>query len=295
VSTVPYDPRASYPIEDFDREYLRHGDTPYLAKIYQPEGNGPFPMMLAVHGGAWNNGDRMNAALLHRQIAASGMVVASIDFRLAPAHPYPAQVQDVHFAARWLKAHAAELNGDPETLGVWGGSSGGNTALLCALRPNDARYSALTSDETAGFDAMFRYVISCWGVLDPFVRYHFARTTPSAGEGFGGAESKLTQTLNYFRDEAGMHDGNPQEVLERNEAQALPPVLLIQGTEDMNIPLTLPQRFAPAYRALGGSCQVEWFPGQPHSFASNPGPESARAIALMQEFIAARVREPVPA
>ncbi len=64
-------------------------------------------------------------------------------------------------------------------------------------------------------------------------------------------------------------------------------MLIIQGTEDMNIPLTLPQRFAPAYRAAGGSVQVEWFPGQPHGFASRPGPEADRAIGIMKEFVAA--------
>jgi predicted esterase len=54
-----------------------------------------------------------------------------------------------------------------------------------------------------------------------------------------------------------MHEGNPQELLERSEQQELPPLLIIRGTEDMNIPLTLPQRFAPAYRSAGGSAQVE--------------------------------------
>src|SRR5206468_4507035 len=136
------------------------------------------------------------AEAIHRAVAASGMLVASFAFRLAPQPPYPAQVQDVPYGARWLKAHAAELNGDSETVGVWGGSSGGNTSLLCALRPDDSRYSALTSEDVRGFDASFRFLISCWGVLDPWVRYHFARTTPTAGEGFGGAEAKLQQTLN---------------------------------------------------------------------------------------------------
>jgi acetyl esterase/lipase len=114
----------------------------------------------------------------------------------------------------------------------------------------------------------------------------FAQTTPEAGAGYGGAEAKIRQTMNYFENEAAIHEGNPQEILEREEAQALPPILIIQGTEDMNIPLTLPQRFAPAYRAAGGTVQVEWFPGQPHGFASNPSPDSTRAIEVMKAFIA---------
>lgn len=284
--SVHYEPTAVYAVKERDLDYLRHGDTAFPARLYQPEGDGPFPMILMVHGGAWNGGSRLGHELISRGLAASGLVVASIDFRLAPDHPYPAQVQDVHYASRWLKQQATEFRGDPDTVGVWGGSSGGHTALLCALRPRDPRYGALALDGAVDGDASFRFLISCWGVIDPWVRFLFAQTTPDAGAGFGGAEVKVRQTLNYFLNEAAIHEGNPQEILEREEAQALPPILIIQGTEDMNIPLSLPQRFAPAYRAAGGTVQVEWFPGQPHGFASHPSPDSTRAIEIMKAFIA---------
>src|SRR5579862_4649316 len=289
MSSMPYEPNATYPVEAFDREYLRHGETGLPATIYQPRAGGPFPMLVAVHGGAWNAGTRTGLEMVCRELASSGMVVAAVDFRLAPDHPYPAQVQDVHYACRWLKLHAAEFNGDPATVGVWGSSSGGHTALLCAMRPRDPRYAALPLEAPASIDGSFDFVISCWGVIDPWVRYLFAQTTPEAGAGFGGADAKVRQTLNYFLNEDAIHEGNPQEMLERGEAQELPPVLIIQGTEDMNIPLTLPQRFAPAYRAAGGSVQVEWFPGELHGFAQQPGPASTRAIAIMKDFIAAHV------
>lgn len=291
MALASYDPAAAYSIQGSDREYLRHEDTPYLVRIYQPEGRGPFPLLLSVHGGAWNNSDRLTPDFTNRSLAESGIVVASVDFRLAPAGSYPAQVQDVHYAARWLHLHAQELDADPATLGIIGSSSGGHTALLCALRPHDSRYAALPlAGEPAAIE--FRYVISCWGVIDPWFRYVFAQTTPDAGAGFGGAEAKVRQTLNYFVTESAIHEGNPQEILERGEAQALPPILMIQGTEDMNIPLTLPQRFAPAYRAAGGEARVEWFPGELHSFASKPGPASTRAIELMKGFVSAHIGQP---
>src|SRR5207244_2043770 len=124
-------------------EYLRHDDAALMATIYQPSGRGPFPMVLAVHGGAWNMGSRTSMDAICRDLASSGIVVAAVDFRLAPAHPYPAQVQDVNFACRWLKQHARDFNGDDTAVGAWGSSSGGHTALLCAMRPRDPRYSAL--------------------------------------------------------------------------------------------------------------------------------------------------------
>lgn len=273
-------------VDVFDREYLRHGDAALMATIYQPDGDGPFPILLAVHGGAWNAGSRTELELVARRVAAAGVVVAAVDFRLAPDHPYPSQVQDVNYACRWLKFHAGEFKGDARTVGVIGFSSGGHTSLLCAMRPHDPRYSALKLDGPSGLDGSFSFAISCWGVIDPWVRLVFSQTTPEAGRGYGGPEVKVRQTFNYFLEEAAIHEGNPQEILERGEVQELPPLLIIQGTEDMNIPLTLPQRFAPAYRAAGGSVRVEWFVGQPHGFAYRPGPETERAIGIINEFVA---------
>src|SRR5690349_3256368 len=128
MSAAVYDPSASYLVNELDVEYLRHGDRSFLARIYQPEGPGPFPMLLNVHGGAWNIGDRLQMEYESRVLAATGMVVVAIDFRLAPQDPYPAQVQDTHYAGRWMKLHARDWNGDPDSIGVIGGSSGGHTA-----------------------------------------------------------------------------------------------------------------------------------------------------------------------
>ena len=75
-------------------------------RIYQPEGPGPFPALLDVHGGVWTNGDRTANEVMNRALAESGIVVAAVDFRQPPNHPYPAQVADVNFATRWLKTNA---------------------------------------------------------------------------------------------------------------------------------------------------------------------------------------------
>src|SRR5579884_596184 len=71
MAASPYDPSADYPVAESDREYLRHGAEAFLVRIYQPEGHGPFPMLLVVHGGAWNVGSRTGSAHLDRALAAS--------------------------------------------------------------------------------------------------------------------------------------------------------------------------------------------------------------------------------
>ncbi len=92
-----------------DVEYQSLAGKPWLARIYQPKGTGPFPTIVDVHGGAWHNGDRTNNGGIDRALAARGIVVAAIDFRQPPEAGYPASICDVNLAVRWLKAHAAEV------------------------------------------------------------------------------------------------------------------------------------------------------------------------------------------
>ena len=89
-----------------------------------------------------------------------------------------------------------------------------------------------------------------------------------------------------------MKEGNPQLILERGEAAELPPVLILQGTADDNLPLAIPHRFVESYRAAGGNVELELFPGMPHGFARDPGPETDRALALMKAFIARQLSSP---
>ena len=113
-----------------------------LARIYRPEGTGPFHAVMEIHGGAWNNNDRTQNAPMVQELAAHGLVVASIDFRLGREGAYPLAMQDINFATRWLKHHAAEFGAVPEALGGLGLSSGGHQVMLSAMRPRDPRYSA---------------------------------------------------------------------------------------------------------------------------------------------------------
>ena len=272
-----YNPAQQLAVRVHELEYRNDGNESWMVTVYQPQGNGPFPALLDVHGGAWNRGDRSADEVMNRALAASGIVVAAIDFRLAPAHPYPAQVQDVNLATRWLKARAAEFNADPSTIGGMGCSSGGHTLMLSAMRPNDSRYAALDLPEASGQDATVAYTVCCWPVLDPFARYLYAQ---EANERLAASSEA------YFLDQDAMKEGNPQHILERGENVLLPPTLIIQGTRDDNVPLSIPQRFDTAFRAAGGDIQVEYFPDQVHGFGNMPGPESDRAIGLIKAFVA---------
>jgi len=107
-------------------------------------------------------------------LAASGVVVASIDFRMGGTDPYPSSLADMNYATRWLKLHAAEFKADAATVGGLGVSSGGHLIMLSAMRPFDPRYTALPLAGADELDATLAYAISCWGVLDPLGRYRMA-------------------------------------------------------------------------------------------------------------------------
>ena len=111
--------------------------------MYRPAGGGPYPALLDVHGGAWSGNHRFANTELDRTLAATGMVVVAIDFRLAPQDPYPAMVQDVNYATRWIKRNAPALGVRAGPVGALGTSSGGHLVLLSAVRPFDPRYAAL--------------------------------------------------------------------------------------------------------------------------------------------------------
>src|SRR5581483_12007794 len=100
---LAYDPARRFTYTTEDLVYRRAGDLALQALVYRPQGAGPFPALLDIHGGAWNTGDRTNNPALAEGLAASGVVVVSIDFRMGGEHPYPSSLQDINYATRWLK------------------------------------------------------------------------------------------------------------------------------------------------------------------------------------------------
>src|SRR5919112_835345 len=102
------------------------------ARVYRPEGEGPFPTVAFFHGGGWVIGDLDPHDRSVREICRGARaVVVAVDYRLAPEHPFPAAAEDAVAAARWIAAHRGELGGD-DRLAVAGDSAGGNLAAVVA-------------------------------------------------------------------------------------------------------------------------------------------------------------------
>src|SRR2546422_2883488 len=124
-----YDPAARFELKVSEVEFRRTAAGRMLmARIYQPNGAGPFPTLLDLHGGAWNGKDRHAEEPMDRALAASGVLVVAIDMTLAPEAPYPACVQDANYGVRWLKSKAASWHREPSKIGVHGTASRGHGA-----------------------------------------------------------------------------------------------------------------------------------------------------------------------
>lgn len=163
-----------------------------------------------------------------------------------------------------------------------GRSSGGHTALLLGLRPGDARYGALPLPEAPGVDASVAYVLTLWPVLDSYGRYLIAKEN--------SVEHLVKAGKGYFLTEEAMREGNPQEIVARGTQEALPPVHIIHGSADTNVPLHLVERFKENYRLACGELELEVFANQPHTFAAKPGELTNQVVSVMGRWIEGQLR-----
>jgi acetyl esterase len=253
-----------------------------MARIYQPIGTGPFPTVLDLHGGAWNAKDRHAEEPMDRALAVSGVLVVAIDMTLAPEAPYPACVQDANYGVRWLKWKAASWNGDPSKIGIYGSSSGGHVAQLLGMRPRDARYNAIPLPEAPKIDATVAYIAMRSPISDPFARFQHAQKMKR--------EPMIKNHTTFFKPWETIYEANPQQILDRRERVTLVPLLIMQGALDDNVLPAVQEKFAAAYKAAGGDCQLHVFEGSQHEWVATAGPQTDRAREMVKAFIARQLK-----
>jgi acetyl esterase/lipase len=282
AASAAYDPKAKFDLKVSEVPFYR---TPkgrqLMARIYQPQGPGPFPTVLDLHGGAWNRKDRLAEEPMDRAIAASGVLVVAIDMTIAPEAPYPACVQDANYGVRWLKSKAAGWNGDPSRIGVYGSSSGGHVAELLGMRPRDPRYNAIPLLEAPNLDATVSYVATRSPISNTFARYQNAVEKKR--------DSMMKNNTTFFVPWETIHESNPQEILERREQVTLVPLLIMQGALDDNVLPAMQEKFAATYKAAGGQVDYHVFPGSVHEWVAEPGLQTDRAREMVKAFIARNV------
>ena len=275
-----------YEVDIADVEYLRHGEAPLLARLFKPQGSGPFPIMLELHGGAWVRGTRENGNAANEALAKTGVIVAALDFRTHA--PYPASLADIHYAVRWAKTQAASWKGKPDRIGAMGTSSGAHQAMLLGMRPHDARYAALPAPAGAGgVDGTLACVIMISPVIDPLGRYLYAkglRSDCTPPEGVGAQWPPMHEQ--YWGTEEAMAEGAPARILARGEKTALPPTLTLRRAYEASHPRPDFDEFIDQYRKAGGSIDVMIFEGEGGGLLSDLSAQVAeQTLEEMGKFI----------
>ncbi len=128
------------PTEALDVVYGTADGQPQTMDIYYPKSGGPWPVFFYIHGGGWTDGDKIEGAGW-KSLNEYGYLVVSVNYRMYPAYTFPAMIEDVKCAVRYLRAHAAEYNLDPQRIVAAGASAGGHLAELLGA-----------SDASAGWD-----------------------------------------------------------------------------------------------------------------------------------------------
>src|SRR5207247_6619747 len=225
---MSYDPAAKFELKVSAVEFRR---TPagrqLMARIYQPQGAGPFPTVLDLHGGAWRRKDRLAEEPMDRALAASGILVVAVDLRLSEEAPYPASVQDANYGMRWLKSKATEWNGDPSKIGVYGSSSGGHVAQLLGMRPRDARYNAIPLAAAPNVDATVAHIATRSPISNTYARFQNAEEKKRDG--------MIKNNKTFFNPWEAIFESNPQQILERHEKVTLVPLLIMQRSEERRV------------------------------------------------------------
>lgn len=278
----------TYEVDIADVEYLNHGKTPLLARVFKPRGSGPLPIMIELHGGAWVRGNRFNGDEANEALAKNGVTVVALDFRVPPEAPYPASLADIHYGIRWAKTQAASWNGSPDKIGAMGTSSGAHLAMLLGMRPNDSRYAALPQPAgAAAVDATLGCVILVSPVIDPLGRYHYAKglrddCTPPEGM----AERVVANHDEYWQTEEAMAEAAPARILDRGERTSLPPSQLLAHDYEAGHPRPDTEEFIRQYRKAGGQIDVTFFEGDGEGLLKDlSSPVAIQTLEQMTAFI----------
>ncbi len=278
----------TYDVQIADVEYLNHGAAPLLARVFRPQGSGPFPIMIELHGGAWVRGNRENGDDANEALAKNGVIVVALDFTVPPEAPYPASMADIHYGVRWAKTQAAGWNGIPDRVGAMGTSSGAHQAMLLGMRPDDSRYAALAQPAgSAAVDGTLACVILVSPVIDPLGRYRYAKglrddITPPEGM----AERVVASHDQYWVTEEAMAEAAPARILAGGERTALPPSLFLARNYEAGHPRPDTDEFIRQYQKAGGQMDVTFFDGEGEGLLRDLSSEVAKqTLGQMTAFI----------
>ncbi len=227
-------------------------------------GDKALPVAVYIHGGGWTSGDKAGGTGLRdaREILGRGYIVISLNYRLAPAHKWPAQIIDVKCAMRHLRANAAQYRIDPNKIGVWGSSAGGHLVAMLG-----------TTDKSAGFDvgeyldqsSRVHAVVDLFGPADLTVMF------PTNAQVIGNRVFGATA-----RNDPVLSKASPVTYITPDD----PPFLILQGDQDKVVPVEQSQILHDKLKAGGVDSTLVIVKNAGHGFTPAGGAVSPSRIEL---------------
>ena len=291
------------------------GYRPLILDLYKPaKAAQPSPLVIYLHGGGWQSGHTRHSGAFEdwpgvlASIAARGYVVASVEYRLSAEAPFPAAVQDVKGAIRWLRTHATQFGIDKSRAVVWGGSAGGQLAALVgascgadALEPPSAAANqrpepgaavakpSADAQPTAAVESdCVQGVITWYGIFDFSELLH----QPTEGARPRDTEYRYLGCAAGKCSAATLAAAGAITYVDAKD----PPVLMIHGVNDHTVPIAQSRSYLAALRAKGVKAELVEIPGVDHSFiGETPAATreaSLRALNRSIEFIDATLKAP---
>ncbi len=230
--------------------YGRPGDEGLTMDYYAGAGVGGHPIAIIIHGGGWTSGTSKNGSEAYCAdfLAPAGYDVFSINYRLAPQHPYPAAVEDVERAIRYIRFHAREWNGDSKKIALVGGSAGGYLSTMVGLI--NASGVKGSDDAVDRESARVQAVVTLFGVSD------------LRGMALNDSIHALLDPLIKEKgQEAALAQASPITYVNPNA----PPFLLIHGDKDESVPFAQSTELQEALRKVGVHCDLIRIPNGIHA------------------------------
>ena len=264
-----------------DVAYVERGHEQQRLDIYLPRNPGPHPLIVWVHGGAWRAGSKQDMPL--GGLIAQGFAVASVDYRLSTVAPMPAQMHDIKAAIRFLRAHAGEYGFDARRFAVAGSSAGGHLAALTGTSNGNAELEGKLGahcDQSSDVQA----IVSFFGASN--LQTILGQSTP---HGLSVRVPALQLLLGGQPDEkpALAKLASPVAHVDAHVDAHVPPLLLIHGDADPQMPVEQSRELDAAYRKAGRPVEFVVMPGSVHG-----GKEffDAERLALVEKFLRAHLK-----